>query len=95
MCDLCFCRIWPSSGQPALHQRDDQHRTCQQGWKPAGRGHYSEGRVVYIPCYFLLINRPFLTVQMNPYLYFTGLSLSIMGHALDETIRSHRVKDTA
>lgn len=49
MCDLCFCRIWPSSGQPALHQRDDQHRTCQQGWKPAGRGHYSEGRVVYIP----------------------------------------------
>lgn len=53
------------------------------------------GWCIFLICHFLLINSPSLTVQMNPYLYFTGLSLSILGHALDETIRSHRVKDTA
>lgn len=38
-------RVRPSSRQPALHQRDDEHRTGQQRREPAGRRHHPKGRV--------------------------------------------------
>lgn len=51
-CNVCFesaqksmfsSRVWSSSGQPALHQRDDQHRTRRQRREPEGGRHHPEG----------------------------------------------------
>ena len=43
VCFTIFSRVRSSSGQPALHQGDDQHWTRQQRREPAGGRHHTEG----------------------------------------------------
>lgn len=58
---VTFSRVWPSSGQPALHQRDDQHWTGQQRWELARRWHYIKGRIKNI----LFMDRNYLVLNIQ------------------------------
>lgn len=40
---VCSCRVRSSSGEPDLHQTDDQHWAGCERWKPAGGRHHPQG----------------------------------------------------